>query len=70
MSLIRAQVVYHQGLIVEVVADGEMSMSDFMTRIEATGKVRTIRGVRDATPADVAGWRSGAAVHVDDLPKR
>lgn len=65
MKLVRAQIVYQQGLVVDVVADGEMKMSDFMTRIEATGKVRTIRGIRDATPADVAG-----ATPIDNLPRR
>lgn len=65
MNLVRAQIVYQQGLVIEVVADGEMTMSEFMKRIETTGKVRTIRGIRDATPADVAG-----ATPIDLLPQR
>jgi hypothetical protein len=61
--LIRAQVVYTQGLVRDVLADGEMRMCDFMARLAQFGKVRQIRSLRDARPGDTG-------VHIDDLPAR
>lgn len=61
--LIRAQVVYAQGLVREILADGEMRMCDFMARLAKFGKVRQIRSLRDARPGDTG-------VRLDELPIR
>lgn len=61
--LIRAQVVYAQGLVRDVLADGEMRMCDFLARLAKFGKVRQIRSLRDARPGDTG-------IHLNDLPTR
>lgn len=64
--LIYAQVVYQQGVVRNVLADGEMKMCDFMTRLAKFGRVRQIRSLRDARDSDTNIW----TIHLDELPIR
>lgn len=45
-ELLRAQVVYRQGMVKDFVCSGEMTLSEFMRRASAFGKVRLLRSLR------------------------
>lgn len=64
MRLIFAQVSFAGGLIRDVLADGEMKMSDFIDRLERFGRKPRIRHLRDARSSD----KALGATMLEDLP--
>lgn len=45
-DLLRAQVVYKQGLVKDFICSGELTLAEFMRRASAFGKVRLLRSMR------------------------
>lgn len=63
MAKVFVQVVFRQGLIRNILADGETTVADFMEKVRQFGRIRLIREIRDVKPGD-------DGLDLDNLPAR